>query len=88
LFERLFIVRRLFFFMLLVCCDGFGKGGFDNLGKKKVCDAVKVRVRACTGVGVEYWGGCEEVDQSIAWEVDCEKVKSILRFGNLENEVR
>ncbi len=69
---------------LLSCDDYFESEGFDNLGEKKVCDAIKVRVRACTELGVEVWGGCHEVDESIAWESDCGEVKWKLSLGKLK----
>jgi len=59
--------------------------GFENLGEEKVCDAIKVRVRACTGFGVEEWGGCDGVDESIAWESDCAEVRWKLDVGKLED---
>ena len=59
--------------------------GFENLGEEKVCDAIKVRVRACTGLGVEEWGGCDAVDESIAWESDCAEVRLKLEMGKLED---
>ena len=80
-------IACLFLFFLLCCSDYHDNEGFDSLGKKKVCDAIKVRVRACTGTGVEMWGGCHEVDEGIAWESDCEEVKWKLRLGKLENDV-
>ena len=77
-------ITCLFLFFLLSCGDYYyGDEGFNSLGKKKVCDSIKVRVRACTGVGVEMWGGCHEVDEGIAWERDCEEVKWKLRLGKL-----
>lgn len=78
-------IAYLFLFFLLSCSDYHDNEGFDSLGKKKVCDAIKVRVRACTGVGVEMWGGCHEVDESIAWESDCGEVKWKLRLGKLKD---
>ena len=86
LFEGVFIVSRISYFLiffLLSCGDYWGGERFDNLGEKKVCDAIKVRVRACTGIGVEEWGGCDDVDVGIAWESDCEEVKWKLRLGKL-----
>ena len=50
-----------------------------------MCDAIKVRVRACTGRGVEEWGGCDAVDESIAWESDCGEVRWKLEMGKLED---
>ena len=70
-------------FFLLSCSDYWDDKEFNNLGEKKVCDAIKIRVRVCTNLGVENWGGCHKVDKGIAWERDCEKVK--LRLGKLEN---
>jgi len=81
-------IACLLLFFLLSCGDYFDDEGFDNLGEKKVCDAIKVRVRACTGVGVENWGGCHEVDEGIAWESDCGEVKWKLRLGKLEDDAR
>ena len=84
-------MRRItcfFMFFLLSCSDYYDNEGFDSLGKKKVCDSIKVRVRACTGVGVEMWGGCHEVDERIAWESDCGEVKWKLRLGKLEDNAR
>ena len=81
-------IACLLLFFLLSCVDYFDDEGFDNLGEKKVCDAIKVRVRACTGVGVENWGGCHEVDEGIAWESDCGEVKWKLRLGKLEDDAR
>ena len=78
-------IACLFLFFLLSCSDYHDNEGFDSLGKKKVCDAIKVRVRVCTGVGIEMWGGCRKVDEDIAWESDCGEVKWKLRLGNLEN---
>lgn len=78
-------IACLFLFFLLSCGDYHDNEGFDSLGKKKVCDTIKVRVRACTGIGIEMWGGCHEVDESIAWESDCEEVKWKLRLGKLED---
>ena len=51
----------------------------------KVCDSIKVRVRAFTGRGVEEWGGCDAVDVSIAWESDCAEVRWKLDVGKLED---
>lgn len=81
-------IACLFLFFLLSCGDYHDNEGFDSLGKKKVCDSIKVRVRACTGAGVEMWGGCHEVDEGIAWESDCEEVKWKLRLGKLSSNVR
>ena len=78
-------IACLFLFFLLSCSDYHDNEGFDSLGKKKVCDTIKVRVRACTGIGIEMWGGCHEVDESIAWESDCEEVKLKLRLGKIED---
>ena len=78
-------IACLFLFFLLNCSDYHDNEGFDSLGKKKVCDAIKVRVRVCTGIGVEMWGGCREVDKAIAWESDCEKVKWKLSPEKIEN---
>ena len=78
-------IACLFLFFLLSCSDYHDNEGFDSLGKKKVCDTIKVRVRACTGIGIEMWGGCHEVDESIAWERDCEEVKWKLRLGKIED---
>jgi len=72
-------------FFLLSCCDYWDNEEFDNLGQKKLCDAIKIRVRACTSVGVEHWGGCNAVDEAIAWESDCGEVKWMLRLGKLED---
>ena len=86
--ERVFVLSRiacLFLFFLLSCGDYHDNEGFDSLGKKKVCDAIKVRVRACTNLGVENWGGCHEVDEGIAWESDCGEVKWKLSLGKLED---
>ena len=77
-------ITCLLLFFLLSCSDYWDDEGFDNLGEKKVCDAIKVRVRSCTGVGVEMWGGCHEVDEVIAWESDCNEVMWKLRLGKLE----
>ena len=73
-----------FLFIILSCSDYHDNEGFDSLGKKKVCDVIKVRVRACTGTGVETWGGCHKVSKDIAWESDCEEVKRKLRLENLK----
>ena len=81
-------ITCLFLFFLLSCVDYHDNEGFDSLGEKKVCDSIKVRVRACTGVGVEMWGGCHEVDEGIAWESDCGEVKWKLRLGKLEDNAR
>ena len=78
-------IACLVLFLLLNCSDYHSNEGFDSLGKKKVCDSIKVRVRVCTGVGVEMWGGCHEVDKGIAWASDCEEVKWKLSSKNLEN---
>ena len=43
-------------FFLLSCAV---VNDFENLGEKKMCDSIKIRVRVCTGVGVEQWGGCD-----------------------------
>lgn len=75
-------------FILLSCGDYWDDDKYNNLGEKKVCDAIKVRVRACTGMGVEMWGGCYNIDNGIAWEHDCDKVKWKLRSGKLENDLR
>tara|TARA_A100000164_G_scaffold94519_1_gene81999 strand:- start:351 stop:635 length:285 start_codon:yes stop_codon:yes gene_type:complete len=86
LFERVFIVSRFayfYIFFLLSCGDYWDDGGHESLGEKKVCDAIKVRVRACTGIGIEMWGGCHQVDEGIAWESDCGEVKWKLRLGKL-----
>ncbi len=77
-------IACFFLFFMLCCSDYHGNEGFDSLGKKKVCDSIKVRVRACTGVGVEMWGGCHEVDKGIAWASDCEEVKWKLRLEVLK----
>ena len=78
----------LYLFFLLSCSDYHDNEGFDSLGQKKVCDAIKIRVRACTNLGVENWGGCHKVDEGIAWESDCGKVKRKLSVGKLKNDVR
>ena len=80
-------IACVFLFFLLSCGDYHDNEGFDSLGEKKVCDSIKVRVRACTGVGIEMWGGCHEVDEAIAWESDCGEVKWKLRLGKLEDDV-
>lgn len=88
LFERAFIMSRIacfFLFCMLCCSDYHDNEGFNSLGEKKVCDSIKVRVRACTGLGVENWGGCHEVDEGIAWESDCGEVKFKLNLGKLED---
>ncbi len=77
-------IAYFFLFVILSCSDYHDNEGFDSLGAKKVCDAIKVRVRACTSAGVEMWGGCHEIDESIAWESDCGEVKWKLRLGKLE----
>mgnify|MGYP001173538413 FL=1 len=71
-----------FLFFLLSCAVD---NGFENFGEKKMCDAIKIRVRACTGLDVNHWGGCDAVDQSIAWESDCAQVRWKLELGKLEN---
>lgn len=81
-------IACLFLFFLLSCDDYWGNEEFDSLGERKVCDAIKVRVRVCTGAGVEMWGGCHEVDAGIAWESDCSEVKLKLRLGKLEGNAR
>ena len=81
-------IACFFLFIILSCSDYHDNEGFDSLGEKKVCDSIKVRVRACTGIGVEMWGGCHEVDEGIAWESDCEEVKWKLRLGKLVHEHR
>ena len=48
-------IAYIMVFFLLSCGDYWGGEGFDSLGEKKVCDVIKVRVRACTGVGIEEW---------------------------------
>jgi len=78
-------IAYLFLFFLLNCSDYHNNEGFDSLGKKKVCDSIKVRVRVCTGLGVENWGGCHLVDEGIAWESDCEKVKWKLSLEKLKD---
>ena len=88
LVERAFILSRfayLLLFFVFSCGDYFDRDGFDNLGEKKVCDIIKVRVRACTGFGVEEWGGCDGVDESIAWESDCAEARLKLEMGKLED---
>ena len=70
-------------FFLLSCGDYWDDGEYESLGEKKVCDAIKVRVRARTGMGVEMWGGCHQIDNGIAWVSDCEEVKWKLRLGKL-----
>ena len=79
-------IACLFLFFLLSCSDYWDKEGFNSLGEKKVCDAIKIRVRVCTGLGVEMWGGCHKIDKKIAWESNCEEVK--LSLSNLENDIR
>ena len=81
-------ISCLFLFFLLSCNNYHDNEGFDSLGRKKVCDAIKVRVRVCTGIGIETWGGCHEVDESIAWESDCGEVKRKLSLGKLSGEAR
>ena len=76
-------IAYLFLFFLLSCGDYRDDDEYDSLGEKKVCDAIKVRVRACTGMGVEMWGGCHNIDNGLAWESDCEEVKWKLRLGKL-----
>ena len=78
-------IACLLLFFLLSCGDYHDNEGFDSLGKKKVCDLIKVRVRACTNLGVENWGGCHKVDEGIAWESDCGEVKWKLSLGKLED---
>ena len=88
LFERAFVLSRitcLLLFFLLSCSDYWDNDGFSNLGEKKVCDSIKVRVRACTGRDVEEWGGCNAVDESIAWESDCAEIRWKLELGKVEN---
>ena len=75
-------IACFYLFFLLSCSDYHDNEGFNSLGEKKVCDSIKVRVRACTGVGVEMWGGCHEVDVGIAWESDCVEVKRKLILKN------
>jgi hypothetical protein len=77
-------IAYCFLFFTLCCSDYHDNEGFDSLGEKKVCDSIKVRVRACTGTGVETWGGCREVPTDIAWARDCEEVKWKLRLENLK----
>lgn len=77
-------IACLFLFFLLSCNDYHGNEGFNSLGEKKVCHSIKVRVRVCTGVDVEMWGGCRKVDEGIAWERDCGEVKRKLRLGKIE----
>ena len=72
-------------FFLLSCSDYWTDEGFNNLGEKKGCDSIKGRERACTGRGVEEWGGCDTVDESIAWESDCAKIRWKLESGKVEN---
>ena len=78
-------IACLVLFLLLNCSDYHDNEGFDSLGKKKVCDAIKIRVRVCTGIGVEMWGGCRKVDEGIAWESDCSIVKWKLSSGKLKD---
>ena len=78
-------IACLVLFLLLNCSDYHDNEGFDSLGKKKVCDAIKIRVRVCTGIGVEMWGGCRKVDEGIAWESNCGEVKRKLKLEKLEN---
>ena len=88
MFERTFILSRItcfLLFFLLSCGDYFDDDGFDSLGKKKVCDSIKIRVQACMGAGGEYWGGCDAVDEGIAWESDCGEVRWKLEVGKLED---
>lgn len=72
-------------FIFLLLLFGCGEGKYESLGEKKVCDMIKIRVRACTSRGVEEWGGCEEVSEDLAWESDCGIVKFKLDLGKLEN---
>jgi hypothetical protein len=85
LFERVIIVSRIAYFFLFFLFSCGVDSGFESLGEEKVCDAIKVRVRACTGRGVEEWGGCDAVDESIAWESDCAEVRWKLEMGKLED---
>jgi len=78
-------MKRFAYCVLLFLLSCGVDSGFENLGEEKVCDSIKVRVRACTGRGVEEWGGCDAVDERIAWESDCAEVRLKLEMGKLED---
>ena len=61
------------------------ESGFESLGEEKVCDSIKVRVRACTGRGVEEWGGCDAVDERIGWDTDFGLASMTLEMRKLED---